>query len=173
MACALTTDYTLDCRDSVGGIKEVYFMELGNLSSFTEASGVITALTKATGKRFYKYSLVKQTASFEDALTGNEELGTLYSAQKLVIELNKMQAATRNELFLLGKNLLACVVVDRNGKAFALGITNGLILKSAKGTTGTKMGDRNGYSLDFEGNEPNLAQEVQTSVVTALTTPGP
>jgi len=170
MACALTQDIVLDCRDSIGGIKEVYFIELGNLSTFTEASGVITALTKAVGKRFYKYSLVKQTSSFEDTLTGNEEMGSLFSAQKLTLELNKMQANTRNELMLLGKNLLACVAVDRNGKGFALGFTNGLTLKTAKGTTGTKMGDRNGYALDFEGAEPTLAQEVSSSVITALTT---
>ena len=26
MACALTQGYTLDCKDSLGGITEVYFM---------------------------------------------------------------------------------------------------------------------------------------------------
>jgi len=172
MACALTQDYNLDCRDAVGGLKEVYFIELGNLSSFTEASGVVTAMTKAAGKRFYKYQLVKQTAMFDDTLTGNEENGTLYSVQKLTVALNKMQANTRNELQLLAKNLLVAVAIDRNGKGFLLGATNGLVLKTVKGTSGTKMGDRNGYDLDFEGSEPNLAQEVSSSVITALLTPG-
>jgi hypothetical protein len=172
MACALTQDYNLDCRDSVGGLKEVYFMELGSLSSFTEASGVVTALTKASGKRFYKYQLVKQTAMFDDTLTANEEAGTLFSTQKLTVALNKMQANTRNELQLLAKNLLVAVAVDRNGKAFILGATNGLVLKTAKGVSGTKMGDRNGYDLDFEGSEPQMAQEVSSTIVSALTTPG-
>jgi hypothetical protein len=172
MACALTQDYNLDCRDSVGGMKEVYFMELGNLSSFTEASGVVTALTKATGKRFYKYQLIKQSSMFDDTFTSNEENGTTYATQKLTIVLNKMQANTRNEIQLLAKNLLVAVAVDRNGKAFILGATNGLVLKTAKGESGTKMGDRNGYNLDFEGAEPNMAQEVQSTVFSALTTPG-
>lgn len=58
MACALTQDLTLDCRDSVGGLKEVYVIELGNVSTMTVTSGVVTALTKATGKKFRKYSLI-------------------------------------------------------------------------------------------------------------------
>ncbi len=46
MSCALTQGYTLDCRDSLGGIVEVYFTEAANVTASTEASGVITALTK-------------------------------------------------------------------------------------------------------------------------------
>ncbi len=55
MACALTQGYTLDCRDSLGGITEVYFIEAGNVSSITEASGVVSAIVKGSGKVFRKY----------------------------------------------------------------------------------------------------------------------
>jgi hypothetical protein len=144
-------------------------MELGNLSSYTEASGVVTAITKASGKKFYKYNLVKQTAMFEDTLTVSEENGTVYSEQKLSIILNKMQANTRNELLLLAQNLLVCVVADRNGKYFILGVTNGLVITTAKGETGTKMADRNGYTIEFAGSEPVLAQEVSSGIIAGLT----
>jgi hypothetical protein len=169
MPCALTQGYNLDCRDSIGGVKEVYFMELGNMSSYTEASGVVTAITKASGKKFYKYNLVKQTAMFEDTLTVSEENGTVYSEQKLSIILNKLQANTRNELQLLAQNLLVCVVADRNGKYFILGLTNGLVISTAKAESGTKMGDRNGYTIEFAGAEPSLAQEVSSGIIAGLT----
>jgi len=169
MPCNLTQSYNLDCRDSVGGLKEVYFMELGNLTSFTEASGVVTAITKAAGKKFYKYQLVKQTSMFEDTLTVSEENGTVYSAQKLSIILNKLQANTRNEITLLAQNLLVCVAADRNGKFFLLGATNGLAITTIKGETGTKMGDRNGYTLEFDGAEPAFAQEVSAGIIAGLT----
>ena len=169
MACALTQNYNLDCRDSVGGIKEVYFIETPNISGFTEASGVVTAITKVAGTKFYKYQLVKQTSMFEDVLTVNEENGTLYSVQKLSIVLNKLQANTRNEILLLGKNLITAVVADRNGKYFFLGATNGLVVKTAKGESGTKMGDRNGYVIEFDGSEPLMAQEVSSSIIAGLT----
>lgn len=170
MPCALTQNYNLDCRDSIGGIKEVYFMELGNLSSFVEASGVVTTITKSAGKKFYKYQLVKQTASMEDVLTINEENGTIFSAQKLTIILNKMQANTRNEISLLGQNLLVCVAGDRNGKYWFLGATNGLAITTIKGESGVKMGDRNGYTLEFVGAEPFMAQEVSSGIIAGLTT---
>ena len=169
MPCNLTQSYNLDCRDSVGGLKEVFFMELGNLTSFTEASGVVTAITKAAGKKFYKYALVKQTSKFEDTLTVSEENGTVFSAQKLTIMLNKMQANTRNEISLLAQNLLVCVADDRNGKYWFLGATNGLVISTIKGETGTKMGDRNGYTLEFDGAEPAFAQEVSAGIIAGIT----
>ncbi len=43
MPCALTQNYTLDCKDSLGGITEVYFIAEGDVTSTTEASGVITS----------------------------------------------------------------------------------------------------------------------------------
>jgi len=144
-------------------------MELGNLTSFTEASGVVTAITKAAGKKFYKYALVKQTSKFEDTLTVSEENGTVFSAQKLTIMLNKMQANTRNEISLLAQNLLVCVAGDRNGKYWFLGATNGLVISTIKGETGTKMGDRNGYTLEFDGAEPAFAQEVSAGIIAGIT----
>ena len=51
MPCALTQGYVLDCKDSLGGITEVYFMAAQDVSTTTEASGVITAITKKAGKK--------------------------------------------------------------------------------------------------------------------------
>ena len=62
MACALTQGYTLDCKDSLGGITEVYFMAKQDVASYTVSGGVMTALTKDSGKRFYKYELGKTTS---------------------------------------------------------------------------------------------------------------
>jgi hypothetical protein len=35
MACALTQSYTLDCKDSIGGLKEVYFAAVEDVASWT------------------------------------------------------------------------------------------------------------------------------------------
>lgn len=170
MACALTQGYSLGCREGVGGVKEVYIMEIGNLSSVTEASGVVTAITKASGKRFWKYSLIRETSNFDEAITGNEQNGTIYYAQTGAIVLNVRQAATRNEILLLAKNNLAIVVVENTGKAFLYGKEFGLSLLTGNAATGTAWADRNGYTLNFTGNEKELAPEVQTSVLATLET---
>lgn len=172
MACALTQGYTLDCRDSLGGITEVYFMAFQDVSSTTEASGVITALTKVAGKRFYKYELTKGTSVMTENVNSNVQNGTLYFTPELTIILNKLQANTRNELLLLAKNLLVAVAKDNNGKYWYIGKTRGIDLTAGSATSGTAEADRSGYTLTFAGAEPSLSPEVNSSVAAALTTAG-
>jgi hypothetical protein len=172
MACALTQGYTLDCRDSLGGITEVYFIASSDITSSTEASGVITALVKATGKRFYKYELTKGTSMFTEAVTSNVQNGTLYFTPELTIILNKLQANTRNEILLLAQNRLVAVAKDNNGKYWMLGKTRALDLTAGTAESGTAEGDRSGYTLTFAGAEPALAPEVNNTVASALTTAG-
>ena len=172
MACALTQGYTLDCRDSLGGITEVYFIASSDITSSTEASGVITALVKATGKRFYKYELTKGTSMFTEAVTSNVQNGTLYFTPELTIILNKLQANTRNEILLLAQNRLVAVAKDNNGKYWMLGKTRALDLTAGTAESGTAEGDRSGYTLTFTGAEPALAPEVNSATAAALTTAG-
>jgi len=172
MPCALTQGYTLDCRDSLGGITEVYFIASSDVTSTTEASGVITALVKATGKRFYKYELTKGTSMFTETVASNVQNGTLYYTTELTIILNKLQANTRNEILLLGQNRLVAVAKDSNGKFWYLGKTRALDLSAGSAATGTAEGDRSGYTLTFAGAEPSLCPEVNSTVSSALTTAG-
>ena len=172
MACALTQGYTLDCRDSLGGITEVYFMAFQDVSSTTEASGVITALTKVAGKRLYKYELTKGTSVMTENVNSNVQNGTLYFTPELTIILNKLQANTRNEILLLAKNLLVAVAKDNNGKYWYIGKTRGIDLTAGSATSGTAEADRSGYTLTFAGAEPSLSPEVNSAVAAALTTAG-
>jgi len=169
MACALTQGYTLDCKDSLGGIKAVWFISSANVSSITEASGVVSAITKASGKVFYKYELVKNTGSLTETITASVENGTVYYAQELSIILNKLQANTRNEILLLAKNNLLAVVQDSNDKYWLLGRVQGLDITGGTSATGTAQGDRSGYTLTFTGGEKELAPEVNSSVIAGLT----
>ena len=172
MSCALTQGYTLDCRDSLGGITEVYFIASSDITSSTEASGVITALVKAAGKKFYKYELTKGTSMFTENVASNVQNGTLFFTPELTIILNKLQANTRNEILLLAQNRLTAVAKDNNGKFFMLGKTRSLDLTAGSAATGTAEGDRSGYTLTFTGAEPALAPEVNSTVAAALTTAG-
>lgn len=169
MPCALTQGYTLDCRDSLGGITEVYFIASSDVTSTTEASGVITALVKATGKRFYKYELTKGTSMFTENVASNVQNGTLFFTPELTIILNKLQANTRNEILLLAKNTLMAVVQDANDKYWLVGRYTGLDVTGGTAATGTAQGDRSGYSLTFTGGEKELAPEVSSSIIAGLT----
>jgi len=169
MACALTQGYTLDCRDSLGGITEVYFIEKGNVTSTTQASGVITAVVKGSGKVFRKYELVPGTSSLTENINASVQNGTVFYAQELSIILNKLQANTRNEILLLAQNTLAAVVGDNNGKYWYLGKVHGINITGGSGATGTAQGDRSGYTLTFSGSEGELAPEVSAGIIAGLT----
>lgn len=172
MPCALTRGYTLDCRDSLGGITEVYFIESGNVSSVTEASGVVTTILKGTGKVFRKYELVPGTSSLTENINANVQNGTVFYSQELSIILNKLQANTRNEILLLAQNNLMVVVGDNNGKYWLLGKTRSMSLTGGNGATGTAQGDRSGYTLTFTAQEAALAPEVSSGIIAGLIVAG-
>lgn len=169
MACALTSNYTLDCRDSIGGLVEIYFIEEGNVDSITEASGVVTAITKASGKVFRKYEQDQDTAFFVENLNSNVQNGSLFYQQELTIVCNKMQTATRNELLLLNKNRLIAVAKDANGAYWLLGKTRFLHATAGNSGSGTASGDRNGYTFTYTALEPSLAPSVDSTIIAGLT----
>jgi hypothetical protein len=157
MACALTQSYTLDCKDSIGGLKAVWFAAIEDIDTWTGSAGTYTAVTMDAGKYFWKYDLVKESSNFAEAVNTNVQNGTVFYAQTLEIILNKLQVNTRNEILLLAKNRLVALVQDNNDKTWVLGYDNGLDITGGGSATGTAFGDRNGYTLTFTGNEKELA----------------
>jgi len=169
MPCALTQGYTLDCKDSLGGIKAMWLINHANVTAVTEASGIVSAITKAAGKVFYKYELVKNTGSLTETITTSVENGTVFYAQELSVVLNKLQANTRNEILLLAQATLMAVVQDANDKYWLLGKVTGVDVTGGTAGTGTATGDRNGYTLTFSANEKQLAPEVNSGIIAGLT----
>lgn len=164
MSCALTTGYSLDCKDSVGGIKEVHFIEKAN-ATFTFTSNVVSAITLASTKHWFKYEQIKETSSFTQTYNDNVANATSFVKQELEIIIPKLATATRNEIALLAQNRLYAVVTDRNGVKWLLGYQNGVDRVGGTASTGTAMGDRNGYVLKFEATEPVEAFEVTAALV--------
>lgn len=171
-SCALSAGYTLDCKDSSGGIVEVYFIEKGNLTTIATASGVVTGITKASGKRFWKYELPKETGSLVETITASVQNGTVFYASELKIVVNKLSVAVRNEMKLLAQNTLVAVAKDNNGKYWMIGKSRGVDLTGGTAGTGTAFGDRSGFDLTFGGSEPEPMFEVDSTVAAALETAG-
>jgi hypothetical protein len=172
MACALTQGFNLDCRDSYGGVKQVFIMEFENASAITLTANVVTGITKLTGKKFWEYKLVAHTAEAEETLTSNRENGTNMVKQSVKFPINKMSASVRAELMLLARNRLLIVIVDENGVGWLYGYGYGLMSTSFSAKTGKVLSDRNGYELSFEGDEKELAYSVDNTTLGTLTTAG-
>jgi hypothetical protein len=173
MSCAITSGYTIDCRDAVGGIDAVFFIEYDGVSSMTDASGVITAITKATGKRFWKFEVpTRSTANATSNPVGSTENGTLFFEQTITFPVNKRDATTRNIVTELAKNRVIAVTKDKDGSYRMYFKDYGGYLGQSTGQTGAAAGDANGYVLNFEGQEKNDFYVVQADVAAALETAG-
>lgn len=170
MACNIVQGREIACRDSVGGLPEVYLTEYDNVpqANITSSSGVISAATCSSGKRFFTYQLEKENGQFDVKDIVSVENGTLYSEQTLTFTLKKMSASLRNNLRTLAQNRLHIIVKDSNGIYWWMGQTRGADLTASDGTTGKAMGDMNGYSLTFVAKEPDAPNTVSASIVASL-----
>jgi hypothetical protein len=153
MPCAITQGFALDCRDSVGGIQTLYINTTANVTGYTEASGTVSAITKSGV--FYKYELEEENSMAQSVATPNRQNGTVYFAQQITAIFQKLTYQTRDKIVALHKNRLVIIVKDNNGKLWIMGKDRGLMTSVGTGTTGTAMGDLNGYTVDFTSNEPN------------------
>lgn len=172
MACALTSDYSIGCRESIGGIDAVYFAEFGNVT-ILDASGTVTGITKVTGKRFYKFEVpTKSSANATSNPVSSVENGTLFFQQEVDFPVNSRDATTRNIITTLAKNKVVIVTKDKDGTYRMYGKQYGMYMGQSTGQTGAGAGDKNGYELKFEGMEKEDFFVVATAVGDALTTPG-
>ena len=171
MACALTQNYTLGCRDTAGGIKTLYLIEFDNVSGITESAGTASAISKANNGRFWRYDLTLNTGEWNEEYNDSRENGTSFHKQNLDFVLNKMQASWSQEIKLLAQNRIIAVVADFGSKYWLLGQENGLMREGGKGGSGKAKGDRNGYELKFTSEQVNPALEVTSGIIAGLITP--
>lgn len=171
MACAISAGYTIDCRENVGGVKAIYIAEFGNIT-VNEVSGLVTGITKVTGKRFYKFEVPRATANTSSNATASEENGSLFFTHQVVFPLNKRDATTRNIITTLAKAKIVAVTEDNDGKFRMFGKGQGLYLASTEAGSGTAMADRNGYNITLTGMQTEDFLEVSSSVGATLETAG-
>lgn len=178
MSCALTAGYSIECRDSVGGVQTVWVIENSALydasgnSRVTETSGTVSALTKSTGKKFYKFEVPRGTAMSENSITSSIENGTFFYNHKVSFPINDRSATTRNIITTLAKNRLTVVTLEGDGKYRMFGRLFGLTMENSTGGSGTALADRNGYVLTFSSQEREDFLIVPDNIAAALETPG-
>ncbi len=170
MACAIVSGYALDCKDTVGGIKSIYITELANVTAVAEnASGYVTSITKAAGKKFYEYSLLARGQNnFTQNIQADPAVGTVAYEQSVVANFVKLQYETQIVLDNLIKNRLSVIVETKDGSYWLFGKVNGLEVSAGTANSGQAMNEFQGYQLTFTGMEKALANEVDSSIIAGL-----
>lgn len=168
MACNIVQGYEIACRDSVGGIKEIYIAEFANVQSYTASSGVITAITMVPGKKFYTFQLEKENATYTNDSVGSLENGTTFYNSSVVFTMKKMSASMKNSIKVLSQARLMVIVKDANDIYHVMGLTRGADALDIKMTSGKAMGDMNGATVTITGKEPDF-DNTYTGSISSIT----
>jgi len=163
MACtALTKGRGLDCNRISGGVKKVFFSVFDEDVSYTyDATNKLEIdAIDWNGTTIYEYVMPLGVASITDTLTGSRENGTIFNTPTCNIMLNKLTKEDQNEIKLLAKSKVRIFaelnqqLTNGHNVFIALGMSNGMELNAGTMDSGAAFGDRNGYTLTFDGLEP-------------------
>lgn len=154
MPCAISSGYTIDCRESVGGIQTIWVIERSKIATIAETSGTLTAITMSpSGQTFYKIEVPRATAFATNAITASQENGTFYYTHVVSFPINSRSATVRNLINVLAKNKCTFVTLEGDGIYRLYGAKFGLFLDTAESGSGTALADRNGSMLSFSSME--------------------
>ena len=162
MACDISLGRKVPCKDVIGGVTKIYFINFGDLGTVTTNSG--DEISDMTGTAsVYEYD-VKGTSSLEQAINSSRDNGTTFFEQTLTLSLPKLSKEDNKEVKLLSYGRPHIVVEDNNGNCVMCGVEFGCDVTGGSIATGAAYGDFSGYSLTFAGMEKLPAQFIESAV---------
>jgi len=155
MSCDISRGRLEPCKDSVGGINAVYFINKGaiTLSDVTYDStdtDVITSVGSSVPA--FKFD-VKGASTYTENIQSSRENGTTSFEQVLELQLTKLTKEDHKTIKLLAFGSPSILVEDNNGNVFLAGLEHGLDISGGTIVSGAAMSDMSGYTLTFTGME--------------------
>jgi len=169
--CILTASITGACQDAQAGNKAIWAIEFPALVSTVETLGVITTMTMEALKTFKGWKFIKDSAVMDSDTKKSVDNASIFETQKLSLKFGKFETVKRNEIRLISTTPLIIICLDNMGKYWLMGKTRGIDLVDSMSGSGGKMGDFNGFALNFLGDEPEKPVEINAATITALALP--
>jgi hypothetical protein len=169
MPCNLSAGRNEVCKESIGGLQGVYFINYPTgisgsaTTSFTKnANGEITSLS---GSTVYYYQL-KGTSAYTETVNSSRENGTTFFNQETVLNLKKLTNEMTTQLKLMAYGRPQIILWTNNGDALLAGEQLGCDLTAGSISTGAALGDLYGYSITMTGMEKLPAAFLSGSTTT-------
>jgi hypothetical protein len=166
MACTdLTKGRGLDCNRISGGVKFIYFGVYDQFTSPIDGTGIavtsgeVTDIEMGAGTGLYRYSMPLGVASVTDTIVGSRENGTVYYTPTAQVLFNRLTKEDQNQIKLLTSTKVVVFaqlnqqLTNGHDVIICLGRVNGMELNAGTMDTGAAWGDKNGYTLTFDGME--------------------
>ena len=173
MSCDLGNGRLEVCKDSIGGLDAVYFINFGDFNPEVDVTydgtnaDLITAIANVTA--CYKFEL-KGTNSFTETITSDRNNGTTFFSQELSITLKKQDATTTKMVKLLSYGRPHIIVRGRDNTYKIAGLKRGMDVTAGTIVSGAEAGDLNGYTLTFTGMENLPANFINCTTEAGLLT---
>ncbi len=162
MPCAITAGRLEPCRDSLAGLKNVYFInediDSSNLIYYNATLPPPIVYTDdiyyvQNIASIYKFELKSNENVYDQEIVTSRENGTTFFRQTLTIKLKKQDIATHNAIKTLAYAKPRILVENNEGQFFLVGLLRGCDVTSGNINNGASVGDFSGYSMTFQAEE--------------------
>ena len=160
MSCLIANGRTEQCKDSISGIRDIYFINFGEIATVTYSGTSpnfgddIQAITGVT--KLYKYEL-KGANTFDQNILSSRANGTTVFEQMLTAQLKRQDVATTKNIKFIAYGRPHIVVRTRSEQFFLMGLSEGADVESGSINSGTEYVDFNGYQIVMKATEQKPA----------------
>lgn len=169
MACTLNKGFSVDCQDSIGGLKAVYLCKeyVSNMRSAADFDGTdVLQMDKAgfpswidsagatiAAPTCFRYLLRPGASNLNTTVNASSENGTTFFTQTLSLTLPKLSVQQTNEIKLICQSRVQVWIQDNMDNMFLIGMDNGCETTGGTVVTGAARGDMSGFTLTMVGEE--------------------
>ena len=159
MSCDIIGGRTEQCKDAVSGLHAIYLVNYADVDfpslnqyGTSENTDQIVAVQTTTAFSIYKFEL-KGNNSFEQTINSSRENGTTFFEQTLSVQLKRQDVKSTKNIKLISYGRPRIICHARGDQFFLLGLDQGCDVTAGTISSGSALGDFNGYSLTFTGME--------------------
>lgn len=168
MACDASLGRLEPCKDAIGGIKTIYFVNFGDAPYVDFVFSGDGELTDAgtPSANAYQYDLRGTGNTFDETNENSRDNGTSIWTQLGTVVLKKQDIVSQKELKLLSAGRPQVIVEYYTGDFKIAGGEHGceVVVNTASGGA---MSDLNGYNITFTGIEKEPAPFVDAAIIGA------
>jgi len=175
MSCDIIGGRTEQCKDAVSGLHAIYLVNYGDLDfpslnqygTSDNTDQIVSVQSDGLSFSIYKFEL-KGANSFEQTINSSRENGTTFFEQTLTVQLKRQDVKSTKNIKLISYGRPRIIIHARGDQFFLMGLDQGCDVTAGTISSGSALGDFNGYSLTFTGMEELPANFINATNETEL-----
>jgi len=175
MSCDIISGRTEQCKDAVSGLHAIYLVNYGDLDfpslnqygTGDNTDQIVSVQSDGLSFSIYKFEL-KGNNSFEQTINSSRENGTTFFEQALTVQLKRQDVKSTKNVKLISYGRPRIIIHARGDQFFLMGLDQGCDVTAGTISSGSALGDFNGYSLTFTGMEELPANFINCTNETEL-----